>query len=83
MKINVEIDLTPQEFRESFGLPDVRPMQQEVMEKIREKTLAAVEGYDPQKMLAPYLQENMRTMEQWQRAMWETMTPGSKPKKQD
>ncbi len=83
MKINVEIDLTPQEFRESFGLPDVRPMQQEVMEKIREKTLAAVEGYDPQKMLTPYLQENMRTMEQWQRAMWESLTPGSKPKKQD
>lgn len=84
MKINVEFDLTPVEFREIFGLPDVRPVQQEIMEKIREKMLASVENYDPMNFIKPYLSENIRTMEQLQRAMWEGLAAaGSKPKKEE
>jgi hypothetical protein len=82
MKINVEFDLTPVEFREIFGLPDVRPVQKEIMEKIREKMLASVENYDPMNFLAPYLSDNVRTMEQLQRAMWEGLAANTKPKKE-
>lgn len=82
MKINVEFDLTPVEFREIFGLPDVRPVQKEIMEKIREKMLASVENYDPMNFLAPYLSDNVRTMEQLQRAMWEGLAAKTKPKKE-
>jgi hypothetical protein len=82
MKINVEFDLTPVEFREIFGLPDVRPVQKEMMDKIREKMLASVENYDPLNFLAPYLSENMQTMEQLQRAMWEGLAASAKPKKE-
>lgn len=42
MKIKMEIDMTPQEMRELFGLPDVQPIHQEVMERIRDKILKGV-----------------------------------------
>ena len=82
MKINVEFDLTPVEFREIFGLPDVRPVQKEMMDKIREKMLASVENYDPMNFLAPYLSENMQSMEHLPRAMWEGLAAGAKPKQE-
>ena len=83
MKINIEIDLTPAEYREALGLPDVRPVQEELMEKVREKMLAGVEGYDPTKLLAPYFPDNMRAMEKLQRAMWEGLIAAGNPKKKD
>ena len=31
MKINIEMDCTPEEFRQCFGLPDLRPIQEAVL----------------------------------------------------
>ena len=53
MKINVEFDLTPQEFRQAMGLPDVEAFQQELMERFRRQMEAGVEGYDPMSLLPP------------------------------
>lgn len=83
MKINIEIDLTPAEYREIFGLPDVRPVQEEFMEKIRDKVLTNVDTYDPTKLLAPYFPENIRTMENLQRAIWEGLIAAGNPKKKE
>ena len=83
MKINIEIDLTPAEYREIFGLPDVRPVQEELMEKVREKMLANIDSYDPMKLMAPYFPDNMRAMEKLQRAMWEGLIAAGNPKNKD
>jgi len=37
MKVNVEIDCTPLEARQFFGLPDVAPMQTAVMDSFDPK----------------------------------------------
>ena len=37
MKVNVEIDCTPLEARQFFGLPDVQPMQTAVMDKLQQQ----------------------------------------------
>ena len=37
MKINIEMDMTPEEVRKVMGLPDVQPMQQEMMAKMQDK----------------------------------------------
>ena len=34
MKVNVEIDCTPQEARAFFGLPDLQPMQGRIIDEI-------------------------------------------------
>ena len=37
MKINIDIDLSPEEARKIMGLPDLEPMQKQMLEKIQAK----------------------------------------------
>ncbi|MGE4518755.1 MAG: hypothetical protein AB7E04_04535 [Desulfobacteraceae bacterium] len=37
MKINITIDITPEELREAFGLPDLNSFNKNIMEKMSEK----------------------------------------------
>jgi hypothetical protein len=55
MKFNIDIDMSAQELRKLLGLPDVEPFQREMMEDLRKRMLEGVEGYDPVKLLQPYL----------------------------
>ncbi len=80
MKINIEFDLTPAEFRAIFGLPDVQPLHKEVMEKIREKMIASVDNYDPMNFLAPYSPEGMRSLQELQQAIWKGFLTGIQQK---
>lgn len=59
MKINVEFDMTPGEFRQALGLPDVDAFQREMMSRIQQQVDAGVEGYDPWSMMQPFLQQGM------------------------
>ena len=70
MKLKIEIDTTPEELRRFFGLPDVNELHQEMLEKLREKMQAGMEGYDPVKLLEPFLPNNLKTMESLQNAFW-------------
>lgn len=78
MKINFEIDATPEEVRRLMGLPDVAPMQDELMERMKEKFSAAMDKADPAEMLAPFLPESMRSLESWQKAFWAMVTSSKK-----
>ena len=59
MKINVEFDLTPDEFRQSLGLPDVEAFQQSLLENIQRQMESGVDGYDPMNLMRPFLQQPM------------------------
>ncbi|WP_434984958.1 hypothetical protein [Vreelandella zhaodongensis] len=59
MKINVEFDLTPDEFRQSLGLPDVEAFQQNLLENIQRQMESGVDGYDPMNLMRPFLQQPM------------------------
>ncbi|TFH85927.1 hypothetical protein EQG41_15080 [Billgrantia azerbaijanica] len=59
MKINVEFDLTPEEFRRALGLPDVEAFQQELLNRIQKQMESGVEGYDPMSLMQPFLQQPM------------------------
>ncbi|WP_346797499.1 hypothetical protein R5M92_02150 [Halomonas sp. Bachu 37] len=59
MKINVEFDLTPDEFRQSLGLPDVEAFQQSLLGHIQNQMESGVEGYDPMSLMRPFLQQPM------------------------
>jgi len=55
MKVNVDIDMSPEELRKLLGLPDVEPIQREMLEKLHKHLIEGVDGYDPVKLLQPYL----------------------------
>lgn len=78
MKINFEIDATPEEVRRMLGLPEVAPMQKELMDRMQQKFMAAMEKTDPAEMLAPFLPEGMNSLESWQKAFWAMVTAGKK-----
>ncbi|TVP49289.1 MAG: hypothetical protein EA345_07330 [Halomonas sp.] len=59
MKINVEFELTPDEFRHSLGLPDVEAFQKNLLENIQQQMESGVEGYDPMSLMRPFLQQPM------------------------
>ena len=51
MKVNVEIDCTPLEARQFFGLPDVAPMQTAVMDKLQQQMMSNIEKVSPESLI--------------------------------
>jgi uncharacterized protein DUF6489 len=66
MKISLDIDCTPEELRGFFGLPEVKPMQDELMKDIAERMRANVKGLDPETMLKTWLPAGMEGFKQFQ-----------------
>lgn len=75
MKINVDIDCTPEEARAFFGLPDVQPMQKAVMDEMTQRLKQAMAAADPEVMLKTWLPASIQGLEQMQRAFWAQMDP--------
>ena len=80
MKVNVEIDCTPLEARQFFGLPDVMPMQVAVMDKLQEQMLANIETVSPEALMKSWFTFDPKLAERFQ-DMFVTMAGlgGSRP----
>ncbi len=62
MKISVEFDMTPEEFRQSLGLPEVQIIQQEMITSIITKMQAGEDGYDPFTLFKPFFGDGLNAM---------------------
>ncbi len=69
MKITMDLDITPEEMRKLLGLPDVEAFQRQMMDDLRERMQAGVEGYDPLKLFQPYVTGSMAGWDMFQRLM--------------
>jgi hypothetical protein len=78
MKIKVDFDVTPQELRSFFGLPDVEPLQQEMLDMIRRKMAAGMDTFDPMALMKPWLPAHLQSLEAFQR-MWQDFQRGQGP----
>lgn len=67
MKVTIEIDCTPIEARTFFGLPDVKPMQDEMMREMTEKMRAAMTAVGPEEAMRMWLPASTQAMEQMQK----------------
>lgn len=77
MKINVELDATPEELRRFFGMPDVQPLQDEMIQLVRERMHAGTDGYDPVSLLGPLMPAQFQNMEALQKMFWESFSKAS------
>ena len=50
MKIKLDIDCTPEEARAFLGLPDIAGIQNEMLERFRDRMTANMKYADPQEM---------------------------------
>ena len=55
MKVKVDIDCTPEEARAFFGLPDLAPLQKEMMTEMQARMKSALSAMDPEAMMKAWM----------------------------
>ena len=55
MKVKIDIDCTPEEARTFFGLPDLGPLQQEMLKAMQEKMTGAMGAMDPETIMKAWM----------------------------
>jgi hypothetical protein len=54
MKITIEIDCTPNEARQYFGLPDVQPIQAAMLAEMEKRMIAEAEKFSPEGLMSAW-----------------------------
>jgi hypothetical protein len=73
MKVNVEVDCTPLEARQFFGLPDVGPMQAAVMDRMQQQMMSNIDKVSPESLIQSWFSFDPKLAERMQ-DMFVTMT---------
>lgn len=76
MKISVDVDCTPEEARSFLGLPDVKPMQDAMMQEIQNRMMANLQAMEPEALFSTWLPAHVQGMEQMQKFFWSQFTKG-------
>ena len=76
MKTTIEIDATPQELRALLGLPDVEPLQEEMLNKMRDKMIESIDSNDPMMIMKMFMPstENVNSFQSLQEMFWQTVS---------
>ena len=80
MKISFDVDCTPEEARAFFGLPDVKPLQEQVLKEVQERLSGSVKALDPEAMLKTWLPAGLKGFEQLQEMFLGGMAAAGKKK---
>jgi uncharacterized protein DUF6489 len=72
MKVHVEVDMTPEEARKLMGLPDVAPMQEEMVREMQRRMKAAMDTSDPEAMMKAWMPLGGQGFEQFQKFLWDS-----------
>lgn len=73
MKVHIEMDMTPEEARAMMGLPDIAPMQQQMMEEMQARMKAAFDTGDPEAMMRAWMPlGGAKAFEQFQKFLWDS-----------
>lgn len=82
MKVNIEIDCTPLEARQFFGLPDVMPMQTAVMDKLQQQMMSNIDKVSPESLMQSWFTFDPKIAERFQ-DMFVTMAGLGSPRSGD
>ena len=89
MKVNIEMDMTPEEARAFLGLPDVAPLQQQMLEEMRARMRAAFDSGDPEAMMKAWMPfaggqaaSGAEAFQKFQKFFWDSaaQAAGGKPR---
>ena len=81
MKVNIELDMTPEEARKLMGLPDVTKLQDKMMAEMEKRMKTALDTSDPQAMLKAWMPMGGQGFEEFQRFLWDSAKKASGGKK--
>ena len=77
MKVTVDIDCTPLEARQFFGLPDVQPMQAAVLAEMERRTLAEMEKFTPENLLQTWFSTGQQGAEMFAKMLSGALLKGT------
>ncbi|MDX1581549.1 MAG: DUF6489 family protein [Alphaproteobacteria bacterium] len=81
MKITVDIDCTPEEARTFLGLPDVKPMQDQMLDRMQEQIDVTIENMGPEAMMKALFPSGIPAFEDMQRMFWQALGGTEKEEK--
>lgn len=55
MRFQINVDCTPEEAREFFGLPDILPMQQDLMELVSRRLSENIQTMEPELLMKTWV----------------------------
>ncbi|MEM6781624.1 MAG: DUF6489 family protein [Pseudomonadota bacterium] len=73
MKIKFDVECTPEEARTFFGLPDVVPMQQRLMDDMEAKMAENIQNLDPEQLVKTWLPLSVQGWGEVQKMFWAQM----------
>ena len=73
MKVNFDIECTPEEAREFLGLPKVAPMQERMMQELEERMAENIRSMDPESFAKTWLPMTMQSWTEMQKNFWSQM----------
>jgi hypothetical protein len=76
MKITLNVDCTPEEARAFFGLPDLKPLQAELVDQLKDRLSKNLQAIDPEALVRTWFASPMDTLKRVQ----EMFRQGAKPK---
>jgi hypothetical protein len=66
MKISLDIDCTPDELRGFLGMPEIKPMQEQLLKEVEERMRANLKALDAETLLKTWLPAGLKGFEQLQ-----------------
>ena len=80
MKFSIDIDCTPSEAREFFGLPDVEAFNKALLEKAQEQVFTKMQDMSPEALMKAWMPAGAQVFEAMQKQFF---SQTASPKKDD
>ncbi len=82
MRLTINVDLTPQEARAFFGMPDVEPLNEMVVAEMMSRAKDQMDTLaDPERFLARWMEMSGKGMDAFQGLIGAAMNAGASAKK--
>ncbi|MEC9235573.1 MAG: DUF6489 family protein [Pseudomonadota bacterium] len=83
MKVKFDIECTPEEARQFFGLPDVAPMQEKLMAELQERLEENIRAVSAEELIKTWMPATMQGFGEMQKMFWQQMGMQSAKKADD
>lgn len=73
MKVHIELDMTPEEARTFLGLPDVAPLQKQMLDEMKARITRAMAANDMEGLMRAWMPlGGQEAVEQFQKFLWDS-----------
>lgn len=73
MRFEINVDCTPEEARQFFGLPDILPMQQELMDMVSRRLSENIQTMEPEMLMKTWVPALFQGWSDVQSHFWNQM----------